>query len=203
MLRKVVQWTFLTGIGGVVGSLLLAHLIILPYGKYIVRDSVPTSSTALIFGGGMKDPTTMSEMQEDRVIRGIELYKEGKVAKLVMTGDDGQNRFDEVHAMEAYAIQNGVPDMDVDIDPHGYRTYESCYRAKHVYGTSNTIVISQSFHLPRILYLCRRMGIEAVGVPADLRDYRAIWTPYGREALARVKAVLEREVMDRVIMERE
>jgi len=135
----------------------------------------------------------MSEMQEDRVKRGIELYEAGKVQKLLMTGDDGANNSNEVDAMHDYAVKAGVPDEVVDTDPHGYNTYKSCDRALHEYGVTSTVVISQNFHLPRIIYFCEGQGIEVTPVSANLRDYGwwgKLWPAGVREALARVKAVV-------------
>lgn len=184
------------GIGGLfLLGVLLCNLFILQYQKNIISDvgSIQPRPVALIFGGGMKeDGKTMSEMQTDRVIQGVNLYKAGKVQKLLMTGDDGANNADEVDAMEAYAISLGVPDEAVDIDPHGYNTYKSCVRAKQVYGLTSVIAVSQNFHLPRILYFCTREGIDVIGSPADLRAYgwwAHVWPQGLREVLARVKAV--------------
>lgn len=149
-----------------------ANIYVLKYNSFVYDvKSVPTSTLALVFGGGMDGKDQMSAMQTDRVIKGIELYKTGKVKKIMMTGDDGSLRDDEVTAMKKYALENGVPEVDILVDPHGYRTYESCYRERFVYGITSTIVVSQAFHLPRILYFCRSFGIETVGVMADLRPY--------------------------------
>ena len=177
--------------------IVVCNLYILSFGRNIASsvDAVQPRSLAIIFGGGMKeDGVTMSEMQEDRVKRGIELYKSGKVQKLMMTGDDGANNGNEVGAMEKYAIAAGVPDEAVDIDPHGYNTFKSCDRAAHLYNVTSTIVVSQSFHLHRIAYFCsHEQGIDVEPVSADLRDYgfRGRWVTGGlREWLARVKAVV-------------
>lgn len=179
------------------GLVIYANVIILSEQKNIFSlESAPTSSLALVFGGGMHSKTEMSAMQTDRVIRGIELYKAGKVLKIMMTGDDGTVSGDnEIGSMRQYAIDNGVPADDVLVDPHGYRTYESCYRESYVYGITSTIAVSQSFHLPRIIYFCRSFGIETVGVAANRQ-------PYGwgtvlsnvREVGARLKGWWQREV---------
>jgi len=125
----------------------------------------------------------------------VELFKMGKVEQLMMTGDDGVFRNDEVDAMRALAISLGVPTSSVSIDPHGYRTYESCYREKNIYGISSAVVISQTFHLPRIQYFCRSLGINTVGVAADLQDYGySLPRMQLREILARVKGWWQMEI---------
>ncbi len=172
------------------GMFLIANAFILSFqGSIIPAGAVPERHIALIFGGGMKAPGIMSDMQTDRVIQGVALYNAGKVKKLMMTGDDGAYYSDEVTFMKQYAIELGVPLEDILVDPHGYRTYESCYREFHVYGMTSTIAVSNKFHLSRIAYLCQGFGIDTLGVAADLRDYG--FDEYKmnvREALARLKA---------------
>lgn len=196
MIYRRIKFICLSGVIFILLFTLFANLFILRFQKNIIFDinSVGVRPVALVFGGGMKpDGKTMSEMQTDRVIQGVNLYKAGKVQKLLMTGDDGGNNADEVDAMEAYAISLGVPDENVDIDPHGYNTYKSCERAKSVYGLESIIAVSQEFHLPRIIYFCSREGIDVLGSPADLRSYgfwQSLWPQGIRESLARVKAVV-------------
>lgn len=170
-----------------------AQLVILPHGSDVTASvsEAPEAAVALVFGGGMKDPATMSEIQEDRVIRAVELYKAGKVEKLMMTGDDGAVVVNEVHPMRNYAIARGVAPEDILIDPHGYRTYESCYRAGRVYGLKDVIAVSQNFHLPRIIFLCDTLGVKTSGVSADLRGYPSFWKMQLREIGARVKGYWE------------
>lgn len=136
----------------------------------------------------MRGKGLQTDMQYDRVKQGIELYHTKKIQKLMFTGDDGALRADEISAMKQMALDAAVPPQDILIDPHGYRTYESCRRARFEYGLNEVIAISQSFHLPRIRYLCEHFGVRTIGLSADLRDYEEVWTPYLREALARVKA---------------
>lgn len=169
---------------------LIANALILSFhGLIIPAATVPERPIGLIFGGGMKSSGIMSDMQTDRVIEGVALYKAGKVTKLMMTGDDGGYVGDEVTFMKQYALEHGVPASDILVDPHGYRTYESCYRERYVYGLTSVIAVSQTFHLSRILYLCQGFGIETLGVAADLRDYGFDgYKMEVREALARLKA---------------
>ncbi|MBP7992514.1 MAG: YdcF family protein [Candidatus Magasanikbacteria bacterium] len=158
-------------------------------------NTVPTSSLAIIFGGGMKNNgTEMSDMQWDRVSVGAELFKTGKVERLMITGDDGWFKANEITAMKNRLLELGVPEEKISADPHGYRTYESCIREAQLFSINSAIVISQSFHLPRIQYLCEHFGIETTLVQADVRVYESWWVPNAREWLARVKAVWQVEV---------
>lgn len=176
--------------------LVYANMVVLRYSNfYASAFTAPTSSIAIIFGGGMNELGDQTPFQEDRVRMGVALYKAGKVQQLVVTGDDGGNHDNEVAAMKTYALSFGLPSSAVLIDPHGYRTYESCYRERVVYGITRALVISQSFHVPRILYLCNSLGVRAEGVSADLRDYDSAWyRAEVREVLARVKAWWQLEI---------
>lgn len=186
ILARSIVLCFFAGILFVIG----ANRVILAYNNDIAHtvSEAPVGAVAMIFGGGMKDTHSMSDMQEDRVLQGVMLYKSGKAKKLLMTGDDGTMRVDEVDAMREYAIARGVPSDDVLVDPRGYTTYASCVRAGSVYGVTTTIAVSQSFHLPRIRYFCEHAGIRTFGLSADLRAYPNVWVGGLREVLARVKA---------------
>ncbi len=157
---------FLVGVG------FRANVFILSYNQHIVADvaHAPERDIALVFGGGMIDKDTMSPYQYDRVLKAIELYKSGKVEKLIMTGDNGEKRFDEVNVMKKMAIDAGVPEENIETDGKSFRTYLSCLRAKEQWEFDRVIAISQQFHLPRIRYFCESFGIETVGLSADLRE---------------------------------
>lgn len=171
-ITKIILWIAGLCVFVFLALLVFANILILrrPHLVVSVADA-PGSPVALVFGGGMKDTTTMSDEQADRVSVGIELYKLGKVKKIMMTGDDGAYVADEVDAMKKAALVAGVPVADVLVDPHGYRTYESCYREHFVYGLNSVIVVSQNFHLARISYLCSHFGVQTIDVAADLRSY--------------------------------
>ncbi len=176
--------------------ILFANAYIFSFRRSIVppQELPGMAPVALVFGGGMQQDGSMTILQEDRVKQAIDLYQQGKVARLIMTGDDGANRVDEVHPMHDYAVAAGVPDEQVDIDPHGYNTFLSCQRAHDEFGVTSTIVVSQQFHLPRIIYFCKHEGIQTIGVTADLQAYDGwrtrVWTQGLREILARVKGFM-------------
>lgn len=153
-------------------------------------------TVALVFGGGMTDQGEQTSMQADRVAKAAELYKAGTISQLIMTGDDGRNRSNEVEAMKAYAVSLGVPAEAIGIDGIGYNTRTSCINAADR-GDEQLTVISQSFHLPRIVYFCDRYGVKTYPVAADYRDYGivgTIWVAQVREGLARLKGVWQTEI---------
>ena len=129
-------------------------------------DDVPRHKVALVLGARVYPNGRLSPMLEDRVRAGVELYKAGRVEKLLMSGDNSEHHYDEVTAMRRRAIELGVPSDDVVRDFAGFRTYDSLIRARELWGLRDLVIISQGFHLPRALFLARGLGIDADGYVA-------------------------------------
>lgn len=142
---------------------------------------------ALVLGCGVREDGTPSAMLEDRLLQGIALYKSGAVPKLLMSGDHGQKDYDEVNVMKRFAIDAGIPSTDIFMDHAGFSTYESVYRARDVFQAKKILIVTQGYHLPRALYIAKRLGLEAWGVPSDPRAYSGQSSCDRREVLARVK----------------
>ena len=141
----------------------------------------------IVLGCQVKTDGSLSHMLRDRLIRGVELYHAGASPKLLMSGDHGRVNYDEVNAMKAYAVENGVPSEDVFMDHAGFSTYETVYRAKEIFGADKVIIVTQEYHLYRVLYRAEALGIEAYGVSADLNRYGGQTMRDIREVLARCK----------------
>ncbi len=141
----------------------------------------------IVLGCFVKPNGVPSDMLYDRIKMGTELYLSGASPKMIMSGDHGQDDYDEVSTMKAYAVDAGVPSEDVFCDHAGFSTYESIYRAKEIFGAENIIIVSQEYHLHRALYIARSLGIKAHGVSADYRTYTGQLGREIREVLARNK----------------
>lgn len=142
----------------------------------------------LVLGCRVYNSGAPSPMLEDRLLQGIDLYERGAASKLLMSGDHGQEEYDEVNNMKQYAIDKGVPSEDIFMDHAGFSTYESMYRARDIFSTKKVIIVTQEYHLYRAIYIAEKLGLEAYGVASDLRPYsgRQI-AREAREILARVK----------------
>ena len=114
-----------------------------------------------------------SEMLELRLSKGLEVYNLLDT-KLLLSGDHGQNNYDEVNVMKKYMIDHNVKEEDIFLDHAGFSTYDSIYRAKNVFNAKKVIIISQEYHLSRALYLANCLEIEAIGVSADDLPYKGI-----------------------------
>ncbi|MDM8526755.1 ElyC/SanA/YdcF family protein [Anaerolineales bacterium HSG24] len=165
------------------GSVLFALLLVslpflwrlltdLYYQSYIYSQTdLPEHRVAVVFGARIYPDGRLSAMLQDRVDTAIQLYQTGKVEKLIMSGDNRFEDYDEPTRMAEYAIQHGVPAEDIQPDYAGRRTYDTCYRAKSIFQLNDAVLITQGFHLPRALFTCRNLGLNVVGVSADLRQY--------------------------------
>lgn len=134
--------------------------------------NAPARRVAIVFGAGLWRDGSPTPVLRDRIATAADLYFAGKVEKLLMSGDNRFVDYNEPSAMRAHAVQLGVPENEIVLDYAGRRTYDTCYRARDIFGVREAILITQSFHLPRALYICNALGVPAVGVSADRRTYR-------------------------------
>jgi SanA protein len=155
--------------------------------------SAPAAKVAIVFGAGLLRDGTPTPVLRDRVATAADLYFNGKVEKLLMSGDNRSVHYNEPGAMKQYAVRLGVPEEAIALDFAGHRTYDTCYRAKAIFNVEQAILVTQHFHLPRALYTCQALGLPSVGVVADRREYRslslAFWTV--RELFATVTAFFD------------
>ncbi len=134
-------------------------------------SAVPPAPVALVLGAGLWADGSPTPALYDRVATAVDLYKAGKVSKLLMSGDNRFVWYNEPEAMRRLAVQLGVPDHDIVLDYAGRRTYDSCYRARKIFGVRQVIVVTQRYHLDRAVYLCHALKIQATGMVADRRTY--------------------------------
>jgi vancomycin permeability regulator SanA len=184
-------WT-LAGIAVFGGACALAAngtIFLAARGRIFARaDDAPARPVAIVFGGRVWRSGQPSRLLADRLDVGIELYKAGRVTKLLLSGDHGRTEYDEVNAMLEYVAERGVPREDVFLDHAGFRTYDTLYRARDIFGVRSAVLVTNAFHLPRAIYTGRRFGLDVVGVPTDARRYGSRVRNHCREFLARVLA---------------
>ena len=133
---------------------------------------VPTRRVAIVFGAGLTRSGATTPVLADRVTAAANLFFAGKVEKLLMSGDNRFVNYNEPEAMRQKALSLGVPNEAIVLDYAGRRSYDTCYRAKAIFKVDQAILVTQAFHMPRVLYLCNRLGVDSLGVESDLRVYR-------------------------------
>jgi len=155
---------------------------------YTSVDAVPQTEVALVLGASVAGGQ-LSSILAARADTAIALYKAGKVAKILVTGDNGALNHDEVTPVRKYLLDAGIPAGDIFLDHAGFDTYSSMYRARSVFEVKSMTIVTQDFHLPRAVFLARTLGVEAYGVVAA-EDPGGFYN-YLREVPASWKALLD------------
>ncbi|MFD7499607.1 vancomycin high temperature exclusion protein [Streptomyces sp. NPDC059850] len=151
---------------------------------------VPWAPVGVVFGAGLWDGEP-SPYLAHRLDAAVTLYRAGKVRALLVTGDNSRDDYDEPNAMRAYLVKRGVPDRRIVSDFAGFDTWDSCSRARRVFGVHRAVLVSQGFHIRRAVALCGAAGVDAYGVAVD-EPHDATWGFGGlRETVAAGKAVLD------------
>jgi SanA protein len=172
MLKRFWQWVRRNILGlGTIALLpvLLPRLItgIYATNRIYQENGSPTERVAIIFGAGLRRDGTPTAMLRDRILTGADLYFSGKVEKLLMSGDNRFVNYNEPESMRQFALSVGVPDEAIVLDYAGRRTYDTCYRAKAIFGVESALLVTQKFHLPRAMFLCNMLGLNTLGVEAS------------------------------------
>jgi len=185
----------LVALGVVCGLLAVAvpNLIVWLGGRSPVTTDpakVPHAQAALVLGAQVYRDGRPSIMLRDRVNAAADLYRAGRVDKLLLSGDHSRTDYDEVGTMRRLLLEQGIPAEDIFTDHAGFDTWDSAQRAKRVFDVSSAVVVTQGFHMARALYDARRAGLKATGFAADRREYGKIMGKLRlREVAARVKTV--------------
>jgi len=157
--------------------------------QYDNASDVPVVQAVLIPGAPLLPDGTPAPIFTDRADAALALYNAGKAPKILVSGDNSTLSHNEVNPMRLYLLEKGIPDADIFLDHAGFDTYSSMYRAKHIFGVSSLIIASQSFHLPRAVFIARSLGMDAYGANADVGHI--LFSNYVREVLADEKALFD------------
>lgn len=161
--------------------------------KKQILNEIPEShqyDCILVLGAGVSN-NNPSPMLKDRLNIAISLYEKNIAPKIIMSGDHLHDNYNEVTVMKNYAIAKGIPSENIFLDHYGLSTYDSIYRAKHIFNAQKIIIVSQEYHLNRALYIANKLALEAKGVSAAKINYRGNTIREAREILARNKDALK------------
>jgi len=194
ILRFLWRMVITLGIMGLAGIIIPRFITSLySLNRIYQKENAPAQRLAIVFGAGLRRDGTPTAILRDRVETAARLYFDGKVEKILMSGDNRFENYNEPGAMRQYAISLGVPGDAIALDYAGRRTYDTCYRAKAIFQVDSALLVTQKFHLPRALFLCRALGVDAAGVEANNNRYWQgslfIWNV--REQLATIAAFLD------------
>jgi len=153
------------------------------------RSGVEKKEFGIVLGAGIKSNGTPGSYLRNRLEDASELYNKGKIKKILLTGDNSNSRHDEISIMNNYLIKQGVPQEAIFGDYAGFDTYSSVERADKIFHISDAIFVTQSFHLPRTLYIAQSKGINAVGYSTMSKYGRRQY--FVREWFATIKSVFD------------
>jgi SanA protein len=157
--------------------------------RYSLKN-FPKNDVGIIFGAGING-NQPSKYLKDRLDMGILLYKMNRINKILLSGDNGQNEYDELSVMKNYCYKHGVDTTKIFLDYAGFDTYSTMYRAKHLFNVKRVTLITQEFHLNRAIYIGHKLGIKSVGCPADKGKYTGHDYVKFREYLSTTKAYFD------------
>ena len=189
-MRRILRISLAAALLGAGAAVAIGAYIQWRYDRLVWTDvgAVTPRPVAIVFGAGIRPDGRLSPMLRDRMDTAIDLYRAGRVRKLLVSGDNRFANYDEPGRMYDYAVSQGLPPGDVVRDYAGRRTYDTCYRAAAIFGVTQAILVTQRFHLPRAIFTCRNLGVDAIGFSADRRIYFS--NPYYRlrDAFATLRA---------------
>jgi SanA protein len=194
-LKSMLFSCFLFALGGVATLWLLCQWWVYSAGDRRVFgrvEDLPANEFGLVLGTAKwTGKGNLNRFFIYRMEAAYDLYKSGKVRRLLLSGNGVDAGRSEPEQMRNDLIARGVPADALKLDNDGTRTLQSIARARRIYGLRQLTVVSQEFHNRRALFFCRAYGIDAVG-------YNAAGVPTSegrrillREFLARVDAVVE------------
>ncbi|MDQ0683714.1 vancomycin permeability regulator SanA [Streptomyces achromogenes] len=176
--------------GCVLGLLPATWLYVSTSDRIGTTAQAPSREVAVVFGAGLWDGEP-SPYLAHRLDAAAKLYRAGRIQVVLVTGDNSREDYDEPDAMRAYLTRHGVPDRRIVSDYAGFDTWDSCVRAKKIFGVDRAVLISQDFHIRRAVALCEAAGVDSYGVGVAAK-HDVTWLYGGaREVLAAGKAALD------------
>jgi len=177
---------------GLVAVLSVNYYVTSSTKKYINYSlkKFPKNDVGIIFGAGINGDQP-SKYLKDRLDAGISLYKAKRINKILLSGDNGRDEYDELTVMKNYCFRNGVDTTKIFVDYAGFDTYSTMYRAKHIFKIKKATLISQEYHLNRAIYIGQKLGIKSVGYSANNGEYHGYKYVCFREYLSRFKSFFD------------
>jgi len=190
--NQIAKYSLWAGISALLILVLLAispfFYSVIKYSKdiYSVEDT-PYADAALVLGAGVWFDGTPSTPLIDRVEAAIGLYRMGRIGYIVLSGSQ-----QETNIMRQLALDSGIRNDSLRLDPHGSSTLDSCINLFQDHAFQKVLVVSQKYHLFRALYLCHSVGLDSIGVSAESQALpETVLRGYLREIGATVMGIIK------------
>lgn len=192
MRKKTLEIALVLVLAVILAGICIVAYIDITTGRFIYAQNTipPKAQVALVLGASVASTGKLSPIMKERADTAAELYKNGTVEKLLVTGDNATLAYNEVYPVGKYLLALGIPQDTIFLDYAGFDTYSSMYRARDVFGVTSALIVSQGFHLPRAVFIARTLGLNAYGVDAAKEDERFFLYSL-REIPASLKAAFE------------
>ncbi|HEV7449271.1 MAG TPA: ElyC/SanA/YdcF family protein [Candidatus Paceibacterota bacterium] len=189
MVKTIFYWGSMAVLAGVAVFVVANAAMISGEGRYMYASvsDVPERPVIIVLGAAVLRSGQLSAVFLDRANAAIVAYQMGKGKKILVSGDNGTPEHNEVDPARKYLISQGIPEADIYLDHAGFDTYSTMYRAHEIFGVTSAIIVTQSYHLPRSLFVAHMLGIDAVGYRSD--NVHLLARNEMRESLARIKAL--------------
>ena len=155
-------------------------------------EFIPENKVGLLLGTSkLLKSGQLNQYFINRITATEELFKSGKILNVVISGDNSRKDYNEPQDMKEELIKRGIPKEKIYLDYAGFRTFDSVYRMKEIFGQNSFTIVSQKFHNQRAIFIANSLGLNAVGYNAkDVDAYSGFKTKF-REKFARVKMFID------------
>lgn len=192
-MKKLLFWSFIMGLLEMLSILLCNWWVMASTRSQVyTMDEVPAQEVALVLGTSkLIRGKYQNSYFNSRIETAAALYKKGKIKHFILSGDNGRKSYNEPEDMQNALLKAGIPESAITLDYAGFRTLDSVVRCSKVFGQDQFVIISQSFHTPRALFIANAYGLDATAVNTN-EVWPGILTKTDiREYLSRCKAVLD------------
>lgn len=194
-LRRISRWGIISIFAGL-AIIILCNILVKSAAKgrlYNNINEIPYRKVGLVLG---TSPYTarggVNLYYKNRMNATVQLFTEHKISYILVSGDNHRHEYNEPECMRKSLIELGIPDSVIVLDYAGFRTYDSMVRAKKVFGQDSIIVISQSWHNERAIYIAQHYKLDAIGFNAeDIKHRKSYLKNHAREVLAKTKVILD------------
>ncbi len=156
--------------------------------SFDIKQNTKNKPIWLVLGASVNPDGNPSDILKDRLDTAKEYYNKWIISKIIVSGDNGKKYYNEPINMQKYLIKNGIAPKDIYVDYAGFDTYDSIYRANYIFGAKNLVIFSQRYHLPRAVYIWKKLWLKVFGAISDKHKYIYIKHYKRREIFANIKA---------------
>lgn len=152
-------------------------------------DEIPYNEVGIVLGTSNKNKDGgENKFFKERMETAANLYKKGKVNKLIVSGSNSSQYYNEPKMMAAALVEMGVPIDSILLDTEGNRTINSIENCKNVFALSKFTIVTQQFHGYRALFICKYYQLDAQVMRTKRLPLKESGNVRLREFFARIKA---------------